>query len=434
MVVTTQPASRAPRADFAPELSLDLLTAASRAVDALAGGFVAHDLRPVELRRSLEVVSTMHNQLEMVRALVATAVAETRAWEGGKERSAAELIAKSAGTSLQEAKGLVDTGSGLRHHRATEAAARRGELSGAKAHEVTQGAKADPGAEQRLLDTARQGSLGELKDERRRVEAAADPDPEATRRRVYERRCLRTYADADGTWHLHVSHTQDTGVRLMGALRPHIDAAFEQARRKGRHEHPEAYAVDGLVEALCGSDQVGEGPKTTGRPKYIVRIDHEALCRGRAEGDEVCEVAGLGPVSVATVRALALEDDPFWAAIVTRGYDVLSVAHLGRQPNAFQRTALEWLFPTCAVRGCNQSVRVQWDHREDWRHTHHTTLAELDGLCAFHHRLKTTKGWMLVDGSEPKRDFVPPGELRHPKFHRQVGPPSDRAGPPAEPI
>ncbi len=56
-------------------------------------------------------------------------------------------------------------------------------------------------------------------------------------------------------------------------------------------------------------------------------IDYEALRRGYAEADETCEIAGVGPVPVATVRGMLA--DSFGAAIVTDGVDVYTVAHLG---------------------------------------------------------------------------------------------------------
>ncbi len=103
-----------------------------------------------------------------------------------------------------------------------------------------------------------------------------------------------------------------------------------------------------------------------------------------------------------------------------KGHDVVNVAHLGRHPNAFQRTALEWLYPGCAVLGCNQQVRIEWDHREDWAETHVTALPHLDGLCSHHHQMKTTRGWMLVQG-HGKRDLVAPTDPRHPRFRSPSG-------------
>jgi len=46
---------------------------------------------------------------------------------------------------------------------------------------------------------------------------------------------------------------------------------------------------------------------------------------------------------------------------------------------------------------------------------HITVLELLDRLCRYHHRLKTTNGWALVDGTG-KRDFVPPEDPRHPRY------------------
>jgi hypothetical protein len=92
----------------------------------------------------------------------------------------------------------------------------------------------------------------------------------------------------------------------------------------------------------------------------------------------------------------------------------MNVAHLGRHPNAFQRTALEWLYPASVVKGCNQQVRIEWDHRKDRKDPHETALQNLDGLCRYHHRMKTVRGWMLV-GGRGTREFVAPEDPRHPR-------------------
>jgi len=73
--------------------------------------------------------------------------------------------------------------------------------------------------------------------------------------------------------------------------------------------------------------------------KVIVRIDHTALQRGRTIAGETWEVAGLGPISAQTAQELMA--DAFVAAVITKGRDVLNVAHLGRgldaHPNSFER-------------------------------------------------------------------------------------------------
>jgi len=93
---------------------------------------------------------------------------------------------------------------------------------------------------------------------------------------------------------------------------------------------------------------------------------------------------------------------------------VVGVAHLGRRPTAHQRTALKWLYPTCAVEGCSAVARLEMDHREDWATTHVTLFSSIDRLCPHHHRLKTRQNWGLVAG-RGKRAFVPPADARHPR-------------------
>ena len=63
--------------------------------------------------------------------------------------------------------------------------------------------------------------------------------------------------------------------------------------------------------------------------------------------------------------------------------------------------------------GCNALARLEVDHRVEWAASHLTLLELLDRLCPHHHHLKTTEGWCLVEG-RGKRDFVPPGDPRHP--------------------
>ncbi|MGQ0520445.1 MAG: hypothetical protein ACT4PX_04725, partial [Actinomycetota bacterium] len=67
--------------------------------------------------------------------------------------------------------------------------------------------------------------------------------------------------------------------------------------------------------------------------KVLVRIDWDALVRGWPIEGEVCEIAGLGPVAVSVVRAMIESGDAFLAAVVTKGVDVATVAHLGRRPS-----------------------------------------------------------------------------------------------------
>ena len=157
----------------------------------------------------------------------------------------------------------------------------------------------------------------------------------------------------------------------------------------------------------------------------IVRIDFDALLRGYPVSGETCELVGYGPVAVSAVRDLLDTADPFIATVVTKGHALVGVAHLGRRPNAYQQSALEWLYPSCAVEGCPAQARLEFDHRLDWATTHYTVFDLLDRLCPHHHDLKTRANWSLVEG-QGKRTFVAPDDPRHSRHSRppSKGPPT----------
>ena len=196
----------------------------------------------------------------------------------------------------------------------------------------------------------------------------------------------------------------------MARLQPIADALFKRARAEGRHEPTEAYLFDALMGLGTEEDTRRARSGTT---KVLVRVDLEALLRGRPAEGEVCEIAGYGPVPVSVVEEWLSQPDTFLAAVITKGQKICGVAHLGRRPSAAQQSALQWLYPTCAVEGCTALTR-EVDHRLDWAKTHRTPSDELDGFCGHHHDLKTYEGWALVEGTG-KRAFVAPDDPRHPK-------------------
>ena len=119
-------------------------------------------------------------------------------------------------------------------------------------------------------------------------------------------------------------------------------------------------------------------------------------------------------------------DDPFLAAVVTKGVDVVNVAHLGRRATVFQRTGLEWLSPECITLGCSAKAHLEIDHREPWATSKVTLLRALENHCPHHHDKKTYEGWALVEGTG-KRPMVPPDDPRHPR-HQPTGPAPPETG------
>ncbi len=380
---------------------------------ALAGAVERLDLDmvlPSDAARLVDEGARIERLGLAIKTLASARVTESGSWRGQGDRSAEEWLARTTGTTTSDAAATVTTGQLLRDLPATAGAVQRGELSGPQVREIAGAASVDPSAEHRLLDQAAAGSLGELREACRRTRAAADPDPEATQHRIHARRSLRSWVDAEGVGHAHLTGTPSSIGRIMAAVQHRAEKVFAAARTEGRRERAEAYQFDALEQLVTSSGDRPALPKGADA-KIIVRIDHAALLRGQAAEGETCEIAGIGPVPVSVVREWM--SDAFLAAIVTKGEDICSVAHLGRRPTALQTTALQWRDPQCSVAGCSRTLRLEIDHRTGWAVTHTTEVDDLDRYCAPHHAQKTRDGWMLEAGTG-KRRFLPPSHPDHP--------------------
>lgn len=143
-----------------------------------------------------------------------------------------------------------------------------------------------------------------------------------------------------------------------------------------------------------------------------MRVDQAALLRGWIEGDETCDIAGVGPVSVETLRDLWPE--AVVKLVITSGTDVRNVTHLGRRATDALEAAMQWTSGgSCTNETCDNDRFVEVDHRVGWANTHRTRLDELDPLCTTCHAHKTRDNWQLVRGSGRRR-FVPPDHPDHP--------------------
>ena len=111
------------------------------------------------------------------------------------------------------------------------------------------------------------------------MRAAADRDAEARRRRIHKNRFAARRTNDDGSSQITCRGTNDDIAAMWAVIEGYARTEFDKARLEG----------------------------------------------------EVCEIAGLGPVPVSFVRELIDSGDPFLAAVVTVGVDVLNVVHPGSQ-------------------------------------------------------------------------------------------------------
>jgi uncharacterized protein DUF222 len=323
-----------------------------------------------------------------IRTLAARRAEETKVWQREGHRTAAEWLAVKTGTSVGQAIGSLETARRLEALPVTQEAFSSGHLSELQAREIS-AAGPDRRSERALIETAQTQPVSMLREECRRVRAAAISDELAAYEGIRRRRYFRHWCDVEGAIRLEARLTPDAGAAVIAAIDARRDRIIVEARRAGRRESAEAHAADALVELATESD-----PK---RPRAMIHVlvDHRALVSGRATGGQRCEIPGVGRIPAATARALT--SDGIIKAIVTKGSDVQRVVHIGRTVPARVRTALEVRDPTCVVPACHVRKGLEIDHyRVAYAAGGRTTLDNLARLCRWHHYQKTYLGYRLT--------------------------------------
>jgi hypothetical protein len=413
------------------------------------------------------------------KTLLAPRIAASGQWELDGHRSPAGLLATLEGGSRGAARRTLESGRRLADLPDTEAALRRGTLSGPKLDEITQAASVDPAAEAALLAGSGDQPLSVVKERCARVRAtSANRDPMATYRRIHAGRSFASWTDAEGAFCFQGRDTAERGAALLARLVPVANrlrsdrrAAATEVESTGapgapppdRRPEPEAaLRADAWFALLCGStfpatddptgatNPTGATP-TTGRARtsaatnrtdppdpdlvatvppatVMVRVDLAALRRGRALPGELSAIDGLGPVPVPVVSHLL--DDAVVALVVTEAEDITKVVHFGRTINATLRTGLAFRDRGCVVPGCGVPYGLEIDHVVPLEAGGATRLDNLALLCRFHHRMKTYDGWVLErtgpSDAHPGWTFTP-----QPPFGQEPGLGMDR---PPDPV
>ena len=386
------------------------------------------------------------------KTIAAGRAAEGDVWRAAGDRSAADWLAKRTGTNVGEAKEALETAAKLHDAPATAAALRAGALSAKQAGAIAPAAAADPLAEARLLDLAKQQGLQKLRDECARVQAAADPDPKARHDRIRMNRFWKRWTRSDGSRAGMYAGTPEEVALIEAAAQPFIDARIDAARRDREHEPSDAYAFDGLAAmatstmqarpspnaplddsditidrdsetetdafdgTTCADDtpssddttdysttadatprsdvraaRGGRGRKRLSERRELILIANlQAWQRGYLVPGETCEIPGVGPVPIELAREMF--GDALLRVVIRDGVDIRTVVHTGRTANALQETAVYVRqMGRCRKPSCGLPI-AEIDHTIDYAKCEITTLDKLVGLCGHDHDLKSRDG------------------------------------------
>jgi hypothetical protein len=318
-----------------------------------------------------------------------------------------EWVARTAGSTPAQARDVLATTGALAACPATSEAVASGAVSLAQAREIVAAEAVAPGSEVELLEVAATSGMAGLRAASRTVRLAAIDRDELHRRQV-EARSVRHWIDGEGMVAGQFRLPPAAGVSFVRRLDAETDRLRRAARCAGRDEPREALAADALLRMTSGR---GRGKSKSADVVFVCSLD--AYRRGHNEGDELCHVIGGGPVPVDVVRD-AVADDAFVKAVLLRGTEIHTVAHLGRRMPAVLRTALE-LGPApgfegavCVEEGCDRRCGLQWDHVDPVANDGPTSYVNLEPRCGPHHCDKTERDRAagLLDGR--RADPAPP--------------------------
>ncbi|CAB4651868.1 unannotated protein [freshwater metagenome] len=381
-------------------------------------------------RELVEIAERVRRAGDSLRTVAVGQVERTNAWKGEGAKSISEWLSNEPDCARYEAQSVVVLANQLQHLPVTTAALLSGDLSGTQAVEVTRGAIVAPNTETQLINLSRHATVRDLRDATSRVVAAATDEAER-HRQVHKSRYLKSWTDLDGSFNVRARMTAANGALVMVALKPIQDEIFKAARKSGNHERPEAYAADALM-VLCekasnADSRAAHGVSETKRrrPNAVmnIRIDIDALKRGHTEHGEVCEIAGVGPIPVAS--ATEYLGEAFLKLLVVDGVDIKTVAHMGRHIPAQLRTAVEERDRVCQVPTCDMSLGLEIDHIVPFAEGGPASLENLVRLCKRHHLQKAHDGFRLVKTESRDAERVgesnPIWEWRTPQYRDPPG-------------
>ncbi len=356
---------------------------------------------------------------DSLRTVAVGQVERTNSWKGEGAKSITEWLSIETDCPQYEAQAVVLLAAQLQHLPVTQAALRNGTLSNAQAVEVARGAIVAPNTETQLLNLAKHVTVRDLRDATSRVVAGATDEAER-HKQIHKSRYLKSWTDLDASFNVRGRMTAANGALVMAALKPIQDEIFRSARKSGAHERPEAYAADALM-TLCEkatTKQSSEGGGKATRPNAVmnIRIDIDALKRGRTENGEICEIAGVGPIPVAT--ATEYLGEAFLKLLILDGTEIKTIAHMGRAIPAKLRTAVEERDRVCQVPTCDVTLGLEIDHIKPFAEGGPASLENLVRLCKRHHLQKTHDGYRLEKieteaGTEIRWAWRAPPDLRN---------------------
>lgn len=362
------------------------------ALQAVLADFEVATYTGLDCARIADELAATEKACAAARILAARRAAECGAHRARGFSDAAAWIAKQSGTTRSQAKDALTTAERLGQLPDTKEAFLHGQVSLAQAAEIARSEQDAPGGEAILLDAARNGDLGNVRD-RARDHRQKSTSPEDLHRRQMNARRFRHWQDSLGMVCFEGALPPATGIPLVNQ----IDALASKFRRRGKRDEGgparfDALAADALAEIALRAP-TGSTSRSTVHPDLVIVCDLYAWRRGHAHETEPCHLIGGGPIPVSVAKELA--DDAFLKIVMHDGVAIHDVLHVGRYIPVELRTALD-LGPVPAFSGrecvdCGWRYGLEYDHVDPVANTGPTSYSNIRARCRADHTAKTER-------------------------------------------
>ena len=213
----------------------------------VAGSLEPETMTGEQARAAVQDLATADKAIASTLLFTALRVARSSAWKGRGFATAADWLADVLGVRCARRR---PSGTAKKADRLpkTKKAMKQGDLSPDQAGAVTDGADADPNAEDDLLDSAARDTNKALKDKAAKAKAA---DGLRTREgRIRSRRSLRRGTDAEGASGSAVRAGGGRGG-VRGMFRPFEELLFRHGRSTGVRDTFENRSYDAFLAMLA---------------------------------------------------------------------------------------------------------------------------------------------------------------------------------------
>lgn len=299
----------------------------------------------------------------------------------------AGAVARTAGTSMGQAKATIEMGYNLKAAPELGEALKSGEVSIEQASEIAKAEASVPGVVDELVRVAKEQPFIVLKETARRIKLEAEQH-RGLGERQRAARSGRHHTDELGMVNVHLRFQPHVGTAIVNRAEADAQRLYKQAKKEtGEPEPFECYLADAFEQMLTGN---GKGRTT--RPELVVLIDYETIADGwELTPASISKIPGVGPVDPRDAREIAR--DAVINVVIKDGKDLRNWARYGRCMPSELKIAMElgkapdFDGPKCAR--CSNRFRPEKDHIEPVVALGPTKLSNLDWLCDPCHDLKT---------------------------------------------